>query len=204
MRTTTRHPIRRLTAIALPLAAGALLAACGSSSSGSSTTATTASQAAATTPQGSRFSALRECLRKNGIDLPQRKGTNGSGAIPFDRGGFGGAPRLPKGVTASQYEAALKKCGGRPRLGTQTQLSKASFKKSLEAFATCMRSNGIALPTPNTSGKGPVFDTKGVNTSSPAFRSAQLKCLTVLRAARPGGAGSPPAQGAPGSPPTGQ
>jgi hypothetical protein len=55
-----------------------------------------------------------------------------------------------------------------------------------------MRENGVNVPEPNTSGNGPVFDTKGLNTNSAQFRAAELKCRLDLRLAlRPGAAGGP-------------
>ncbi len=200
-----RHLLRTLGITSLVLAAAVLLAACGSSSSGSSTTATTAAQAATTAPQGGkRFSALRECLSKNGIQLPQRKAgqrpPNGQGgAQPFSRGAFGGAPRLPKGVTRAQFEAAMKKCGGTVgRFGAQgARVNSPQFKAALAQFAACMRTNGVALPAPNTSGKGPIFDTKGINTNSPTWQAAQKKCSPVLHLGAAPGAQQPPGQAAP-------
>lgn len=177
------------------------LSACGGSSGSSSTT--TAAQAAAqtttgtagggsagttgttgsTTPKGApagpgRFSAVRECLQRNGVKLPTRTG-------PGPRG-----QALPKGVSRTQLQAALRKCLGGPpgfprgagaaRFGTT---SNPVFRKALGEFAECMRKNGVDVPAPNTSGKGAVFDTKGLDTSSPKFRSASQKCRPTLRAA---------------------
>jgi hypothetical protein len=46
-----------------------------------------------------------------------------------------------------------------------------------------MRENGVNVPEPNTSGNGPVFGTKGLNTSSAQFRAAEAKCRVDLRSA---------------------
>ena len=56
-----------------------------------------------------------------------------------------------------------------------------------------MRENGVNVPAPNTSGKGPVFDTKGIDTSSMAFTNARKKCQSKLGGAF--GGGRPPASG---------
>ena len=197
-------PIRRsrpAIVLALALVASLALAACGSSSS-SSTTATSA--ASTTKAKGAaRFTALRECLKKEGIELPQPKAGQtrkpGTGAPGAGGGFFGGATpggglKLPKGVTKAQYEAALKKCGGGFRRGSfGGGLSSAAYKKSLASFVKCMSSNGIKLPTPNTSGKGPVFDTTKVNVNTTQFKTAESKCSSLLHFARPGGAAGPPA-----------
>lgn len=64
------------------------------------------------------------------------------------------------------------------------------FKQALAKFAECLRQKGVNVPTPNTSGKGPVFSTKGLNTSSPQFKAATVKCRGALIGAfrRPTGA----------------
>jgi hypothetical protein len=187
-------------AAALLLLAILVLAACGGSSTGTSTGASANGSATGSTnpgpggaPGGGRFGAVRECLQKNGITLPRR--TPGQG--PPQGGGLlggGGTPPLPSGVTKAQYEAALKKCGAGAFRGAARQNSTA-FKQALPKFAACMRENGVNLPAPNTSGNGPVFDTKGLNTSSTQFKSAQAKCQPILTAAR--------GQGGPGGPPSG-
>jgi hypothetical protein len=103
-----------------------------------------------------------------------------------------------QGANKATYEAALKKCGagfvpGRGRFGSSLNTPQA--KQALAKFASCLRQNGVNVATPNTSGKGPVFNTKGINTRSPAFTTAEGKCRADLRgafgatpgAAHPGG-----------------
>ena len=165
------------------------LSACGGSSKSSSTSA---SVAAATTPgatgakgpDAGRFAAVRECLQKNGVTLPAFK--PGQHGQPQARGPFGGATgrQLPKGVNKAKYEAAVKKCGGgnfASRGGTR--FKSPAFKTALAKFATCMRENGVNVPAPNTSGSGPVFDTKGIDTSSAQFKAAEVKCQSDLSGA---------------------
>ena len=197
------------------------LSACGGSSGSSSNAAATAastsgSAAGASTgttstggssTQGTaagagrrRFGAIRECLQKNGVTLPQR--TPGSGAPGGGFPGAGGGPTLPKGVTRAQFEAAMKKCGGgnfgarsgRPGGAGFRRANSPVFKAALTKYAACLRQNGIDIPAPNTSGNGPIFSTKGIDTSSAKFRSATLKCRASLTGAfrrPPGAAGAP-------------
>ena len=203
-----RKPARRILAAAalLVLLLACLgLAACGGSSKSSSTSA----NASATTPAGAagtgatgagatRFKALRECLQKNGITLPQRTPGQRPGGGPGGAGGFlgggrgAGGPKLPSGVTRAQYEAAIKKCGsgGHFLRSGPAGFSNPAFKQALTKFAACMRENGINVPAPNTSGSGPVFDTKGIDTASSQFRTAESKCRSELTSAfrRPGSA----------------
>ncbi len=99
------------------------LAACGSSS-GTATAASKAASAAgsSTTSKGtaagsrsSRFAALSSCLQKQGITLPSftHAAHSGSGSSSGTGEGRPSHPgfQLPKGVTASQLQAAMKKCG---------------------------------------------------------------------------------------------
>jgi hypothetical protein len=213
-----RKPAAGAAAVLVLLLACLSLAACGSSSGSSSstnasastsTTTSTASGATGTArgPNSGRFAAVRECLQKNGITLP--KPTPGQGRPPGGAGGLlggTGGPQLPKGVTRAQYQAALSKCGagsfaGRGRGGAR--FKSPAFQAALAKFATCLRENGVNVPAPNTSGKGPVFDTKGINTSSAQFKAAEAKCQSDLSAAfrrggaagGPGGGGAPPGSG---------
>jgi hypothetical protein len=198
------------------------LAACGSSSgSSSSTSASAASTTTGSTgstgargANGGRFAALRECLQKNGITLPQRvpgQQRRGPGAAGGFLGGGGGAgrpngaggPPLPKGVTRAQYEAAVKKCGGGKfagRGGGGARIKNPAFQAALAKFATCMRQNGVNVPAPNTSGSGPVFNTKGLDTSSAQFKAAEAKCQSDLTGAFRHGAGAGGPAGGAGGP----
>jgi hypothetical protein len=218
----TRNRKSAVAAVVVLLLACLSLAACGSSSSSTtSSSANAASTGAAsgtsstgstsTTPgtpgsgrDSARFAALRECLQKNGITLPKRTPGSrpGGGFVPG--AGASGGPQLPSGVTRAQYEAALKKCGGGSghffRGGAARPLKNPVFKAALAKYSNCLRQNGINLPPANTSGNGPIFDTKGIDTASPQFRSASAKCRSVLIGAfrRPAGAPGAAGPAAPG------
>lgn len=206
----------------LMLLASLAVTACGSSSHSSSssvntvagattstanaaTTATTSSAATSTAPgqpASGRFAALPECLRKNGVPLPQPR----RGAQPGTSGLFSGgsAVRLPPGVTPARYQAALKKCGAsnianrfdraRVRVPHGELLKNPAFKQALTSFTACMAAHGVKLPAPNTSGHGSVFNTKSVNTKSPQFTAALSMCRSgLVRAFGLGGPASPSA-----------
>jgi hypothetical protein len=201
-------PQRRRRSAALPIllvTVGLGVAACGGSSNGttSNSTSTTKSSTSTTPTQGaraSRFAALRQCLQREGITLPQRPSGSArpNGGAP---GGFFGGPgatrtfQLPNGVSRSKYEAALKKCGG-TSLGGRRNFSSTAVKQELTKFASCMREDGINLPAPNTSGNGPVFNTKGVQTNSARFKTAEGKCASDLPAGFGRRAGRAPGTGA--------
>lgn len=225
----TRGRKPAVAAVVVLLLACLSLAACGSSSSSttsssadaastgaaSGTSSTGSTGSASTTPgapgngrNSARFAAMRECLQKNGITLPKRTPGSrpGGGFVPG--AGAGGGPQLPSGVTRAQYEAALKKCGGGNAHsfagGATRRLNNPVFKTALTKYGDCLRENGIKLPAPNTSGSGPIFDTKGIDTAGSQFKTASAKCRSVLLSAfkHPAGAGG--ASGTPaGSPPAG-
>ncbi len=185
MNTIRSKPV---TAVLLLVLASIVLGACGGSSGGSSSTSSTSANASATTPttataprpNGGRFSALRECLQKNGITLAKR--TPGQTRPPG--GGFlggGSGPKLPAGVTRAQYEAAFKKCGGSLAGPGAGRFTSPAFKAALVKFADCMRENGVNVPAPNTSGSGPIFNSSGLDTKSAAFKAAESKCSADLR-----------------------
>ncbi len=191
-------------AILLLVLAAGLLAACGGSSNSATTTASTSTSATKSTPGkapgfGHRFAAIRECLKKEGVTLPTRQPGQQPGA-----GGFlgGGSSALPAGVSKAKFEAALKKCGGNFaggrggfRSGTP-RFESAAGKKALAKFAACLRENGVKVGEPNTSGKGAIFNTAGINTKSAEFKAAEAKCRSDLA----GAFGATPGAGAPGAP----
>lgn len=172
------------TTIAASLVVAALVAGCGSSSP-SSTTRTTAASGRA---------QIQACLKKQGVTLPQRpKGAPPAGGGGFFFGGGTGNAQRPSGFRSDpKVAAALRKCGvnlqvrrsGNPR-------NSARFKQALNKFVACMKRNGYALPKPNTSGRGPVFDASKVNRNDPKFKSAAAKCQTLLRFGPPPGATTP-------------
>jgi hypothetical protein len=189
-------------AAATTSAAGAGTASAGTSTTGTSTSGAGTSGAgsggtstspgtspaggpagAAGRPFAARLATVRACLSKNGVTLPTRTPGSGGGLL----GGAKGAPALPKGMTRTQYLEILKKCSG--GLGSPRTFRGAHFRTSpvfqqaLTKFAACMRQNGVNLPNPNTSGKGPVFTGKGIDTASPQFRQAEVKCRPVMVAA---------------------
>ncbi len=204
-RAPARRPGAAALALLLALLAGLLLAACGGGSKSASTAASTAatSTSASSTSRArtrgqfaARAAALRTCLKNAGITLPERKpgqqGQRPGGPLGLGGGGF----KLPKGVTRATLQEAFKKCGGGDFAGRR--FGGARDPQRLAKFAACMRQNGVNLPAPNTSGKGPVFNTSGIDTTSETFKKADAKCVGELRPAAgapgAGGAGAPPGE----------
>lgn len=203
-RPSSRHQSHRLIAtVAIASVAAVMLSACGSSGNSKSSSGTSTTQSS--TSRSNRFASLRACLQKEGINLPS---TPTGGQAPGSGGppGAGGGFKPPEGVSQTKFQEALKKCGGNFRGGARPGFNSATARTALTKYASCMRENGVNLPAPNTSGKGPIFDTKGIDRSSASFKNAQQKCQSNLKGAfgaggrPPSGEGAPPA-GAEGAPP---
>jgi hypothetical protein len=185
------------TTMRLVLALGlvsAVLSACGSSSSTtSSTTTTTASTAAGT--NAARRAALRTCLAKHGVTLPSRPPGAGNnrprnGTPPAGGGlffGGGGGANGNRFANNPKLAAAFRACGGQAFRGGQRrfQLSHTAITK----FVACVRKHGFAaMPSPNFSGKGPVFPAS-IRTNK-KFVAASRACANLLVAP-----GAPPPAG---------
>jgi hypothetical protein len=171
----TRPAVRRkaLAALALALAAFAL-ASCGGSSGTSSSRASSSSASVSkgTSSTASQPQRLRACLKKLGIDAPSSISTVSDLLA-----------HTPKGVTRAQLVAAVQSCGGiGPGLAVaKPRTSLAAYRQAFVNFVSCMRQQGVNLPDPDTSGKGPVLDTKGIDTASPKYKGAAAKCSPILR-----------------------
>jgi hypothetical protein len=167
-------------------ATGTTTAGAGTSSSTSTGTSSTPTTPGASTTgatpaaRAARFAAVRTCLSKKGITLPQR----GAGGFA----GAGGGAQLPKGMSRTQFAEALRSCGagfrgshlGKGVNGFKNPYNNPRFHAVLARYAACLRQNGVNVGEPNTSGKGSVFDTKGINTGSPQFKAATVKCRSTL------------------------
>lgn len=159
---------------------------CGSSGSSSSKSTTTATTASAS----GRRAQIQNCLKQQGVTLPQRPAggppPGGPRGFGFGGGGAGGGR-----FANPKVRAALQKCGITARPGGFGRNSPA-FRAALTKFASCMSSNGYPLPAPNFSGTGPIFRTGKINQNDPKFRSAYAKCRTTLSFRRRPGAGGGP------------
>jgi hypothetical protein len=184
-----------------------VLAACGSSSNTSSVSGSASNASAGAAAGGGQSSATRTkfvaCLKAHGVTLPNRPpgarrrpngggeggGPPAGGAPPGGGGGgffFGGGSR--KGRAAGRFNnpkfrAALKACGGGQFQRRRFTPNKAAVTK----FVACVKQHGYDLPTPNFSGKGPIFPARIEQDKK--FQTAARACASDLRP-----------QGAPGAP----
>ncbi len=166
------------------------LAACSANAAGPSGVATLESAApdasaqpsASLDPEAARL-AFTECMRDEGIDMPDPE----TAAGPDGGGGF--AVGI-KGDDPDAFEAALEACEHflEQAAGERREIDPEMQDRMLE-FAGCMREHGIPMPDPNFDGgitiqrnsNGTV--SSGDDTfdpSSPEFQEAQAACQPIL------------------------
>jgi hypothetical protein len=172
------------------IGASLIIAACG----GSTTPSASATGDATTTTAGGSGGqdAFRECLRGQGIDLPEGFGNRQPGdRTPgsFPAGGPTGARPggAPAGVDTEKFQAAMQKCGGSaggPPGGFAG--GPGGDPQALEAYFSCLGDHGVKVPTP-TSGSTPGSIPRGSSTlgavrSDPKFAAANKTCQPLLPA----------------------
>ena len=78
---------------------------------------------------------------------------------------------------------AIAACGS-----SSTVRTAGSARPQFLAYVDCMRSHGVPnLPDPGPGGAIQLTPSSGINTSSPAIKTAQAKCAKLLPAGRAGG-----------------
>jgi hypothetical protein len=61
-------------------------------------------------------------------------------------------------------------------------LSSSVLRAVFATYASCLRAHGVNLPQPNTTGRGPIIDAKGIDTKSSAFKRASALCAPAAKA----------------------
>jgi hypothetical protein len=159
-----------------------LLAACGSSKSSSGTSGAAAGAAPiATTSPAVAAARVRaaSCMRSQGIDIPSV--TGGQGQLTSVLRKLGSYP-------AAKVRTALRACAADVRAAFPgalnfTPAQRAQRLRSGGSFASCMRTRGIAFPTPATAAGNPsaYFRALGsLRVNSPAYRAAASACRARL------------------------
>jgi hypothetical protein len=147
----------------------ALVAAgCGGSSSASSGSATTTSQDAARIK-------YTQCLRDNGVNVPDNPGQGGPG------GRFGNVDQ----ATLQKAQAACRKYQ-QAVVANITPAQRQAFQDAFAKFSSCMRQHGVNLPA-RTPGQGPPAGGAQINRNDPKVQAAQKACQSKLPQGGPGG-----------------
>lgn len=118
--------------------------------------------------------AFAQCLRDQGVDLPERtRATDSAGTPPPSRpAGARPSTSLPAGADQAKIAAARAAC--QSLQPTDRGSMDGPRAQVFEAYASCMKDHGVTLP-----GGGPGGPT-GVNRDDPAFKAGDAIC-GVLR-----------------------
>ncbi|WP_327088977.1 hypothetical protein OIE66_42880 [Nonomuraea sp. NBC_01738] len=130
----------------IPAAAALLLAlaACGGDPATGSTATQTSpggqSSAGAGTAQDAQLK-FAQCMRENGIDVPDPK----DGRIMM---------KIPEGVPKEKVEKAQKECEKfmQGAVGDKGKAADSAERDKMVKFAECMRENGVDVPDPEANG----------------------------------------------------
>lgn len=166
----------------LPLLATAALAGAGCGGSSSASTTSTTSQDAARLK-------FTQCMRDHGVNISDTPGQGGAGLRNIDR---------------SKLQAAGKACQKyrQGAFGNTSQAQRQEFQDAFVKFSSCMRQQGVDIPTP-TPGSGPPAGGGGgggggIDRNDPKVQAAMKACQSKL----PNGGrfgGGPPGGGPAGS-----
>jgi hypothetical protein len=164
-------------------AEGAQVASLGGSSTETETETETTTTGTSEDPQEILLD-YTECMRDEGIDLPD----------PDFSGGAGGGARIqlgPNGIDPDdpKFQAAREKC--EPILETLQQrfdpARQEEFQDAALEFAKCMREHGIDVPDPDFSDGAPgrrreggPFGDSGIDPDDPKVQAAREECDEVF------------------------
>jgi hypothetical protein len=172
----------RCVAVAGLLAASVAVAGCGSASS--SAGAAGSATSSADNAQSTARLKLDQCLRQQGVNVPDNPGGGGAGGraalSESDRQKLQTAIQGP----CKQYQSAA--------FGNVTDAQRQEFRDALVKFAACMRTHGVDVPDPPANGTGgPPAGANRLDQSDPKVKAATTACqdLRPARPGRPGGTG---------------
>lgn len=154
---------------------GASVASIATTTTASSTLTGTSTTAGTPAAQAQDLLAFSGCMRKHGVaSFPDpTRNADGSYGFAADLG------QLRKLVRSSQK--ALNSCESLlAESGILSSANIGKFRQQMLAYATCMRSHGVAdFPDPNANGRfgGQL---KSLDRNTPAFQAAVTACRTVL------------------------
>lgn len=172
---TSSPRLRGFAVLLAPIVVALVASGCGGSDTGSSSTANAASQDSARVKYA-------QCLRDNGVNVPDNPGQNG-----------GGGP--PANIDRSKLQAAQKACQKyqRAAVGNISQAQQQQFRDAFTKFSSCMRQHGVDVPDIGAGGGGgPPAGGAQINQNDPKVKAARTACQDKLPQ---GGRGGPGAQG---------
>lgn len=113
--------------------------------------------------------AFTQCMRDNGIDMPD----------PDPNGGGGLAQLRGSDIDREQLMAALEACRDLMPGDLAQRRQDPAMQEQLREFAQCMRDNGIDVPDPDPNG-GFVIGGGEIDPDDPEFQAALEACQEFL------------------------
>jgi hypothetical protein len=154
---------KRLAMLAFAVVATAALVACGGSGESEESTAD---------DQTSASLAFSECMRDNGVDVPDPE-ADGSVALGPDSGIDPQSPEFQEAqqACASFLEDVIPAAGS---------AEEAQVNEQLLEFTRCMRDEGIDMPDPQGGGGIAALANSGIDPQDPVVREAMETCQYAL------------------------
>lgn len=176
------HLLRTSTAIAASTAVALALIACGASDDNPGADGSRGNGARAELEQAALEHA--ECMRKQGIDVPDPK--PGQGGIVL-RGPAGGGDPAAQRRAMGKCQKYLRKVPP-PKLSEE---QKTAMRDGALRHARCMRGQGIDFPDPKFDGHGGITVElgEGFDPADPRVRRAERTCRKLLPRPGPRSAG---------------
>lgn len=156
---------RLITALAIALSAAALVA-CGEDSDADDSASSSAGGGGSATSSNERDEArvrLRECLREQGLDIPDDAGQGGSAFRDLDN------DKLEEAL-----EGPCAKYRGQA-FGDVEDSALAEAQEKMDKYAQCMRDAGFDFPDVEL-GKGPPTELHEIDQTDPDFQAAAEQC----------------------------
>lgn len=145
----------------LPLLATAALAGAGCGGSSSASTTSTTSQDAARLK-------FTQCMRDHGVAIQDNPGQGGAGLQNIDRSKLQAA-----GQACQKYRQGA--------FGNISQSQRQAFQDAFVKFSSCMRQQGVDIPTPTPGGGGgPPAGGGAIDRSDPKVQAAMKACQSKL------------------------
>jgi hypothetical protein len=187
-----------LAACAAPLLV-LLLAACGGSDSDSAVASVDGDDASSNDdqsgePAGDAEEELLdwvECMRDQGVDIPDPEVDADGNLTLGSRGGGGGGSE----IDPDALEEASEVCGEIPQGAFGAgQMDQTEMQDTMLEFAQCMRDNGYDMPDPDLSGGVRPGAFGDIDPNDPAFQDAAAACEDIFAGARRSGGGGDSAE----------
>lgn len=156
------------------------IAACGGSSGSDATAAGANGSGASSNDRDTARLKLQQCLRDQGIDIPEPGQGGGPG---------GGRPNLSESDREKLQEAFAGPCKQYQQnaFGNISEEDRQEMQDRFQEFASCMRDHGVDLPDIRPGQGGPPAGGRGIDMDDPDVQEAQEQCRDNLPQGGPGG-----------------